>query len=67
MRLRRIDPHRPTDVVHEFETLDPVAVGTIVDRAEGARACLARVLHRNENEPCQPWEPPGPCSYVHGG
>jgi len=44
MRLRRIDLHRPADVILEFETLDLIAVGTIVDQAEGARACRARVL-----------------------
>ncbi len=33
MRLRSINPHRPSDVVHEFEAADPAAVGAAVDRA----------------------------------
>lgn len=36
MRLRSINPHRPSDVVHEFEAADPAAVEAVVGRATKA-------------------------------
>jgi len=33
MTLRSINPHRPSDVVHEFEAADPAAVEAVVGRA----------------------------------
>lgn len=36
MRLRSVNPHRPSDIVHEFESADSEAVGIAVDRARKA-------------------------------